>query len=102
MTLIRCWIRHCTISNRLELNVIKVFFLRKTFVKPKLCTFLVFLGHLFNLDQAVVYAESQIVLLRQVQPQPADQPVRRTCPHLQLQLCHVPVYTQQYNRMYSI
>ena len=43
------------------------------------------------LDEAVVEAEAQVVLLGLVQPQPADQPVRRIRSHLHLQLRSVPV-----------
>jgi hypothetical protein len=45
------------------------------------------------LDEAVVEAEAQVVLLGLVQPQPADQPVRRIRSHLHLQLGSVPVKT---------
>jgi hypothetical protein len=43
------------------------------------------------LDESVVEAESQVVLLGLVQPQPAHQPVRRIRSHLHLQLSSVPV-----------
>jgi hypothetical protein len=43
------------------------------------------------LDETVVEAKAQVVLLGLVQPQPADQPVRRIRSHLHLQLSSVPV-----------